>query len=56
MQCVAEFWSDDEAARFTRQLDNADRSQCPAITDLMRDQAAGRFPCLRHNGRTDPGK
>ncbi|MCY3657890.1 MAG: hypothetical protein OXG36_02580, partial [Caldilineaceae bacterium] len=56
LQFVAEFWSDDEAARFARQLENADRSQFPTITDLMRDQAAGRLPHLRHNGRTDPGQ
>ena len=29
VQFVAEFWSDDEAARFAQQLDSADRSQAP---------------------------
>ena len=52
VQFVAEFWSDDEAARFAQQLDSADRSQVPTITDLMRDQAAGRLPRLRQNSRT----
>ncbi|MYC61357.1 MAG: hypothetical protein F4X16_00765 [Caldilineaceae bacterium SB0661_bin_34] len=56
VQFVAEFWNDDEAARFARQLDNADRNQFPTITDLMRDQAAGRLPRLRQNGRTGPGQ
>ena len=56
VQFVAEFWSDDEAARFARQLDSADRSQFPAIADLMRDQATGRLPRLRKNGRTAPGR
>ena len=56
VQFVAEFWDDDEAARFARQLDSADRSQIPTIADLMRDRADGRLPRLRENGRTDPGK
>ena len=56
LQFVAEFWSNDEAARFAQQLDSADRSQFPTIADLMRDQAAGQLPRLRENGRTDPRK
>ena len=56
VQFVAEFWSDDEAARFARQLDSADRSQIPTIADLMRDQAAGRSPRLRQSGHTGPGQ
>ena len=56
LQFLAEFWRDDEAARFAQQLDSADRSQIPTIADLMRDQAAGRLPRLRANGRTDPRK
>ncbi|MCY4520076.1 MAG: Rpn family recombination-promoting nuclease/putative transposase [Caldilineaceae bacterium] len=56
LQFVAEFWSDDEAARFAQQLDSADRSQFPTIADLMRDQAAGRLPRLQENGHTDPRK
>ena len=56
VQFVAEFWSDDQVARFARQLDSADRSQVPTIADLMRDQAAGRLPRLRENGRTTPGR
>ena len=56
VQFVAEFWDDDEAARFARQLDRADRSQVPTIADLMRDQAAGRLPRLRENSRTTPGQ
>ena len=56
MQFVAEFWSDDEAARFAQKLDGADHSQIPAIADLMRDQAAGRLPRLRQNSRTEAGK
>ena len=55
VQFVAEFWDDDEAARFARQLDGADRSQFPTIADLMRDQVQGRLPRLRHNDHTDPG-
>ena len=54
VQFVAEFWDADEAARFARQLDGADRSQFPTIADLMRDQAQGRLPRLRHNDHTDP--
>ena len=53
---MAKFWSDDQAARFARQLDNADRNQFPTLAKLTRDQAQGRLPRLRHNGRTDPGK
>ena len=56
VQFVAEFWSDDQAARFARQLDSADRSQFPTIAELTRDQAQGRLPRLRHNGHADPGK
>ena len=56
VQFVAEFWDDDEAARFARQLDSADRSQIPTIADLMRDQAAGRSPRLRQSGHTGPGQ
>ena len=56
VQFVAEFWSDDEAARFAQQLDSADPGRFPAIADLMRDQAAGRFPRLRQNSRTEAGK
>ena len=56
LQFVAEFWSDDEAAQFARQLDSADRSQFPTIADLMRDQAAGRLPRLRQNGRLESSK
>ena len=56
VQFVAEFWSDDEAARFSRQLDSADRSRFPTIADLMRDQAGGRLPHLRKNGRTESGQ
>ena len=56
VQFVAEFWNDDEAARFAQQLDRADRSQFPTIADLVRDQAAGRLPRLRENGRANPGK
>ena len=56
LQFVAEFWSDDETARFARQLDSADRSQFPTIADLMQDQAAGRLPRLRKNGRTESNK
>ena len=56
MQFVAEFWDDDEAARFAQQLDSADPSQIPTIADLMRNQAGGQLPRLRENGRTDPGK
>ena len=56
LQFVAEFWSDDEAARFAQQLDSADRGQFPTIADLMRDQARGCLPRLRENGRTDSGK
>ncbi len=56
VQFVAEFWDDDEAARFARQLDGADRSQFPTIADLMRDQVQGRLPRLQHNDHTDPGQ
>ena len=56
LQFVAEFWSDDEATQFARQLDSADRSQFPTIADLMRDQAAGRLPRLRQNGRIESSK
>lgn len=56
MQFVAEFWSDDEAARFAQQLDGAASDCFPAIADLMRDQAVGRLPRLRQNSRTEPGK
>ncbi len=56
LQFVAEFWSDDEATQFARQLDSADRSQFPTIADLMRDQAAGRLPRLRKNGCTESSK
>ncbi len=52
MQFVAKFWSDNEAVRFAQQLDRADRSQFPTIADLMQDQAGGRLPRLRKNGRT----
>lgn len=52
LQFVAQFWDDDEAKRFARQLDGADRSRIPEITDLMRDQVEGRRPQLRHTGRT----
>jgi len=55
-QFVAEFWSNDEAARFAQQLDSADCSQFPTITDLMQDQAAGRLPHLWENGRANSGK
>ena len=55
VQFVAEFWDDDEAARFAQQLDRADPDRFPTIADLMRDQAAGRLPRLRENGRTAPG-
>ena len=54
VQFVAEFWDTDEAARFARQLDSADRGQFPTIADLMRDQAAGRSPHLRQSGHTAP--
>ncbi len=56
LQFVAECWSDDEVAQFSRQLDSADRSQFPTIADLMRDQAAGRLPRLRKNGRIESSK
>ncbi len=56
VQFVAEFWDDDEAVRFARQLDSAHPSQFPTIADLMRDQAAGRLPRLRENGRTTSGQ
>ena len=56
LQFVAQFWSDDEAERFARQLDAADRSRFPEITDLMADHAEGRLPRLRHYGRTDAGE
>ena len=56
VQFVAEFWSDDEAARFAQQLDSTDPGRFPAIADLMRDQAAGRLPRLRQNSRTEAGK
>ena len=56
LQFVAEFWSDDEVAQFSRQLDSADRSHFPTIADLMRDQAAGRLPRLRKNGCTESSK
>ena len=56
VQFVAEFWSDDEAARFAQQLDSADHGQFPALADLMRNQAAGRLPRLQQNSRTEPGK
>ena len=53
LRFVAHVWGDDEAERFARQLDTADRSRFPEITDLMADHAEGRLPRLRHNGRTD---
>ena len=56
VQFVAEFWSNDEAARFAQQLDRADHRQFPTIADLMRDQAAGRLPRLRQNSHREPGK
>ena len=56
VQFVAEFWNDDEAARFARQLDRADRSQFPTIADLMRDQAAGRRPRPWQSGCADSGE
>ena len=56
VQFVAEFWDDDEAARFARQLDHADHSQFPTIANLVQDQAAGRLPCLRQSGRANSGK
>ena len=56
VQFVAEFWSDDEAARFAQQLDGAAPDRFPAIADLMRDQTAGRLPRLWQNSRTEPGK
>lgn len=56
LQFVAQFWGDDEAERFARQLDGADRSRIPEITDLIQDQAEGRLPRLRQNGRTDSGR
>ena len=56
VQFVAEFWDDDEAARFAQQLDSADPSQFPTIADLMRNQAGGQLPRLRENGRADPGQ
>ena len=56
MQFVAEFWSDNEAARFAQQLDGAAPGRFPAIADLMRDQAAGRLPRLRYNSCTKLGK
>ncbi len=56
LQFVAEFWGDDEATQFAQQLDSADCSQFPTIADLMRDQAAGRLPRLRKNGRTESSK
>ncbi|MCY3657956.1 MAG: Rpn family recombination-promoting nuclease/putative transposase [Caldilineaceae bacterium] len=56
VQFVAQYWSEDEAARFAQQLDSADPSQFPTIADLMRNQAGGQLPRLRENGRTDPGK
>ena len=56
VQFVAEFWSDDEAARLARQLDGADRSRFPMIADLMRDQAGRRLPRLRQNVRAASGK
>ena len=56
LQFVAEFWSNDEAAQFARQLDSADHSHFPTIADLMRDQAAGRLPRLRKNDYTESSK
>ena len=56
VQFVAEFWSDNEAARFAQQLDGAAPGRFPAIADLMRDQAAGRLPRLRYNSCTKLGK
>ena len=56
VQFVAEFWDDDEAARFAQQLDRADPDRFPTIADLMRDQAAGRRPRLRQSGRANSGK
>ena len=56
VQFVAEFWDDDEAARFAQQLDHADHSQFPTIANLVQDQAAGRLPCLRQSGRANSGK
>ncbi len=56
VQFVAEFWSDDEAARSAQQLDGAASDCFPAIADLMRNQAVGRLPRLRQNSRMEPGK
>ena len=56
LQFVAKFWGDDEAERFARQLDGADRSRIPEITDLIQDQAEGRLPRLRQNCRTGSGR
>ena len=56
MQFVAEFWDDNEAARFVQQLDSAHPSQFPTIADLMRSQATERFPHLRQNGCTEPNQ
>ena len=56
VQFVAEFWSDDEAARFTQRLDSAVPDRFPALADLMRNQTAGRLPRLQQNSRTEPGK
>ena len=52
LQFVAQFWDDDEADWFARQLDGADHSHFPGIADLMQDQAVGHRPQLRHTGRT----
>ena len=56
LQFVAHVWGDDEAERFARRLDGADRSRFPEITDLMADQAEGRLPRLRQNERKDLDK
>ena len=56
LQFVAEFWDDDETARFAWQLDCADPDHFPALADLMRDQASGRLPRLRQSGHTGPGQ
>ena len=54
LEFIRQVWSDAEAERCARELDTAELHDLPDIAGLMADQAAGRPPRLRTNGRTKP--
>ena len=54
LEFIRQVWSDAEAERCARELDTSELHDLPDIAGLMADQAAGRPPRLRTNGRTKP--